>query len=32
MPQEGSEYIYRIKSPNEAHVRVANESDLSLPN
>ena len=25
MPQEGSDYRYRIKSPNEPHVRVANE-------
>ena len=31
MPREGFEYSYRIKSPNEAHVRVANESDLSVP-
>jgi hypothetical protein len=29
MPREGSEYRYRIKSLVEAHVRVANESDLS---
>jgi hypothetical protein len=32
MPQEGSEYRYRIKSPNEPPVRVANECDLSVPN
>ena len=32
MPQEGFDYMYRIKSPNELHVRVANESDLSVPN
>jgi hypothetical protein len=28
MPAEDGEYKYRIKSANEAHERVANESEL----
>jgi hypothetical protein len=28
MPAEDGEYNYRIKSPNEAHERIANESEL----
>ena len=27
MPAEHGEFKYRIKSPNEAHERVANESE-----
>ena len=29
VPGEDGEYKYRIKSPNEAHERVANESELT---
>jgi hypothetical protein len=29
MPAEDSEYKHRIKSSNEAHERVANESELT---
>jgi len=29
MPWEGGEHKYRIKNPNEAHERVANESELT---
>ena len=31
MPSQDGEFRYRIKSPSEAHERVANESDLSSP-
>jgi hypothetical protein len=29
MPAEDREFKYRIKSPNEAHERVANENELT---
>jgi hypothetical protein len=29
LPPENGEFRYRIKSPNERHERVADESDLS---
>ena len=29
MPAEDGEYKYRIKSPNEAHERVATETELT---
>jgi len=28
LPPEGDDYLYRIKSPNEPHERVAKESQL----
>ena len=29
LPENGGEFEYRIKSPNESHERVARESDMT---